>query len=78
MKVRFILGRSNVVTDTLPRNAQVGEVSDTPSITNISLTDLGPAQRNQYIWKKVIYASEAGGETTLPQLPLPFSQFFLS
>ncbi len=30
------------------------------------------------MWGKVIYTLESGDEITLPSLPVPFSQFFLS
>ncbi len=36
------------------------------------------AQREHHLWKKVIYALESRDETQLPELPIPFSHFFLS
>ncbi len=33
---------------------------------------------NMIFWRNVIYALGSGDETTLPLLPVPFSQFFLS
>ena len=40
--------------------------------------ELANAQRQHDVWSKVIYALESGDESTLPKLPVPFTQFFLS
>ncbi len=40
--------------------------------------NFGIEQRKHDVWAKVIYALESGDETSLPRLPVPFSQFFLS
>ncbi len=47
-------------------------------IPNFALHELGIAQRKHEVWSKFIYFLESGDETSLPRLPIPFSQFFLS
>ncbi len=49
-----------------------------PPLENLSSTDLTKAQREHDLWRHVIYALESVDESTLPLLPVPFSQFFLS
>ncbi len=75
--LKYIQGHSNVVTDALSRNALVGAASETPLVTIFSLQDLGTTQRKHDTWTLFIYALESGDETTLPRLPIPFSQLFL-
>ncbi len=52
---QYTKGSSKVVTDSLSRNIHVGAVTDTSPITNFSLEDLSIAQREDHIWKKVIF-----------------------
>ncbi len=56
----------------------MGAVSDILPVTNFSLQDLSTVQRKHEIWAGVIYTLETRDEATLPRLPIPFSQFFLS
>ncbi len=76
-KIRHVPGRANVVADSLSRNIAV-VANSPPPLEHFSLTDLAKAQREHDLWRNVIYALESGDETTLPLLPVPFSQFFLS
>ncbi len=76
-KIRHVPGRANVVADSLSRNIAVVATSP-PPLENFSSTDLTKAQREHDLWRLVIYALESGDESTLPLLPVPFSQFFLS
>ncbi len=39
---------------------------------------MAEAQCQHDVWSKVIFALESGDETSLPLLPVSFSQFFLS
>ena len=65
--------------DSLSRNIPVGSVAETSTaIANFTLKDLAAAQRRHDVWINVIYALESGDETSLPSLPVSFSQFFLS
>ncbi len=65
------------MADSLSRNIAV-VANRSPPLQNFSLTDLAKAQREHDLWRNVIYTLESGDETTLPLLPVPFSQFFLS
>ncbi len=47
-------------------------------IENFTLRDLAAAQHQHDIWSKVTFTLESGDETSLPPLPVSFSQFFLS
>ncbi len=76
-EIRHVPGRANVVADSLSRNIAVVATSP-PPMKNFSSTGLTKAQREHGLWRHVIYALESGDETTLPLLPVPFSQSFLS
>ncbi len=45
---------------------------------NFTQQDLTAAQRQHDVWSKVIFALDSGDETSLPPLPVSFSQIFLS
>ncbi len=76
-EIRHTKGRQSVVADTLSRNVYVGAVADASPIPTISMGDLCSAQRQRHLWRKVIYALYSGNETQVPELPIPFLQFFL-
>ncbi len=46
-------------------------------ISNFSLSELRTAQRQDTLWSRVIYALESGDDSSLPKLPIPFSDFSL-
>ncbi len=74
---RYLLGRANVVADSLSRNVTVGAITGPrPVINNFSFPELAAAQCQLDVWSKVVYAVESGDETT--SFPIPFKQFFLS
>ncbi len=76
-EIKHVPGKANVVADSLSRNIAV-VVNNPPPLENFSLPELATAQRDHGLWRHVIYALESGDESTLPHLPVPFSQFFLS
>ncbi len=75
---KYITGKTNVVADVLSRNIPRGAITNSEVIRNFTSPELHSAQREHPVWKKVIYALESEDETNLPDLPVPFSQFFLS
>ncbi len=67
-----------MVADSLSRNVPVCAITGPRPVINNSFPELVAAQRQHNVWSKVVYALELGDETTLPSLPIPFKQFFLS
>ncbi len=74
----YITGKTNVVTDDLSRNIPIGAITNSEVIHNFTSPELHTAQRERPVWKRIIYALESGDETNFPELPVSFSQFFLS
>ncbi len=66
-----------MVADALSRNIPIGAITNSDVLRNFTSPELHLAQREHPVWKKVIYALESGDEKNLPDLPVPFSQFFL-
>ncbi len=46
-------------------------------ISNFSLSELRAAQRQNRLWSRVLCALESGDDSSLPKLPIPFSDFSL-
>ncbi len=67
-------GKANTIADALSRNILVAAVTQ---ISNFSLSELWTAQRQNTLWSCVIYALESGDDSSLPRLPIPFSDFSL-
>ncbi len=76
-EIKYVPGRANLVANALSRNIGAA-TTDPPAMPNFTPQQLAKAQCNHNVWKAVIYALESGNETTLPSLPVPFSQFSLS
>ncbi len=66
--------QSHTVADALSRNIPVAAVTQ---ISNFSLSELRTAQRQDTLWSLVIYALESGDDSSLPNLPIPYSDFSL-
>ncbi len=77
-EMKYTKGRQNVLADALSRNVCVGAVAEALPIPNFSMEDLCSAQRENPLWKKVIYALESGDEIQLPELPISFLYLFFS
>ncbi len=67
-------GKANTVADALSRNIPVAAVTQ---ISNYSLSNLRIALRQDTLWSRVIYTLESGDDSSLPKLPIPFSDVSL-
>ncbi len=67
--------KANETADALSQNVAVVSVSE---ITNFSQEELFATQQQDPLWSAVVYALELGGESVLPKLHVPLSQFFLA
>ncbi len=72
--LKYLPGKVNTVADALSCNISVAVVAQIP---NFFPSELHTAQRQDTLWSKVIYALESGDDSTLPQMPVPFSAFTL-
>ncbi len=67
-------GRANLAADALSHYIPVSAVVQ---VHHFSAEDLSIVQRQDSLWKAVVYALESGDESALSALPVPFSQFLL-
>ncbi len=72
--IKYLPGKINTVADALSSNIPVAAVTQ---ISNFSLSELRTAQRQDTLWSRVIYAIESGDDSSLPKLPISFSDFSL-
>lgn len=77
LQIRCVPEHANIVADSLSRNVGALTADPTP-VENFSLHQLAVAQREHNVYKAVIHALDSSNETSLPPLPVPFLQFFLS
>ncbi len=72
--IKYLPGNANPVADALSGNIPVAAVTQ---ISNFSLSEVRTARRQDTLWSRVIYAVESGDDSSLPKLPIPFSDFSL-
>ncbi len=72
--IKYLPDKANTVADALSRNIPVAAVTQ---ISNFSLSELRTAQRQDTLSSGVINALESGDDSSLPKLPIPFSDFSL-
>ncbi len=72
--IKYLLGKANTVADALSRITPAAAVTQ---ISNFSLSELRTAQGQDTLWSRVIFALESGDDSSLPKLPIPFSDFSL-
>ncbi len=72
--IKYLLDKANTVADALSRNIPVAAVTQ---ISNFSLSELRTAQRQDTLWSRVICALASWDDFSLPELPVPFSDFSL-
>ncbi|KAK3889412.1 hypothetical protein Pcinc_006591 [Petrolisthes cinctipes] len=69
----FVPGKINVVADALSRQT----VNSVTTLSTISPQKLKTKQREDPMWKRVIYGLESGEEVEVPGLPLRTTEFIL-
>ncbi len=72
--IKYLPGKANTGADALLRNIPVAAVTQ---VSNFSLSELRTAHRQDTLWSHVIYAIESDDDSSLPKLPIPFSDFSL-
>ncbi len=72
--IKYLPGKANTVDDALSLNIPVAAVTQ---ISNFPLFELRTGQRQDTLWSRDICALESGDDSSLPKLPIPFSNFSL-
>ena len=72
--LHYVKGKANVVADALSRNVQIAPVN---IVNTVSPDQLRYEQRQDPIWKHVIYSLESGDTPVLDSIPVPMKQFYL-
>ena len=75
--IEYLPGKLNVVADALSRSVAAPLVAAQPPLVTLTEDMLMNAQRDHPLWGQVIHSLDRDDASSLPQLPVPATQFSL-